>query len=293
MYRAIDTEVWDDTWFADLTPDGKLLFLYLLTNRRTTACGAFEISVRMIVNETGITADRVNDLILSFAPRVVWYQDDNLIWVRNFFRRQYKNANEKQLAALRSSLAAFPRVITDVFRMEYAYLFNEESDPSIGYPEATDSLSVGVLPVTVTVTRPVTGTEPDQGDSVSHETAPVRVVVSDTPYAVYAAFIEETAEPDYKPAPKWKEKQIGIAARLLEQGYGDDKVRGCVRFMQSQTWRTAPFDLGGVEKYIGTWEASGMPERELSRGSPKVDPNQRTRDNYAKNLAVAQRAGTR
>jgi hypothetical protein len=30
MYRAIDTEVWDDTWFADLEPDGKLLFLYLL-----------------------------------------------------------------------------------------------------------------------------------------------------------------------------------------------------------------------------------------------------------------------
>jgi len=102
-------------------------------------------------------------------------------------------------------------------------------------------------------TQPNT-TKPDR------DIAPPRVIVSDTPYSVYAAFIEETAEPDFTPAPKWKEKQIGIAKRLLEQGYGDDKVRRCVQFMKSQVWRTSPFDLGGVEGYIGTWEAAGMPD---------------------------------
>jgi hypothetical protein len=256
MYRAIDTEVWDDTWFADLEPDGKLLFLYLLTNRRTTACGAFEISVRMIVNETGIDAARVEELIGSFNPRVLWFRDANLIWVRNFFRRQYKNANEKQVAALRSSLAAFPPIVTDAFRKEYPYLFNEETTPPMACPEPMDSLSIGDSPITVTVEGTVTASEQE----AEHENALPRAVVSDTPYAVFAAFVEETAEPDFVPAPAWKKQQIGIASNLLEQGFGADKVRRCVRFMRSQSWRTSPFDLKAVSGYIGTWEAAGMPE---------------------------------
>lgn len=119
-------------------------------------------------------------------------------------------------------------------------------------------------------TRVDTETEiEEEGDKTNGSALP-RVIVSDTPFAVYSAFLDETAAPDFKPAPEWKKKQIGIATRLLEQGYGDDKVRRCVRFMKSQTWRTSPFDLGGVEKYIGTWEAAGMPEIDQPKGSKRA-----------------------
>lgn len=117
-------------------------------------------------------------------------------------------------------------------------------------------------------------TQPNRNEP--EDAAPPRVIVSDTPFSVYSTFLDETAEPDFIPAPAWKKKQIGIATRLLEQGYGDDKVRRCIRFMKSQSWRTSPFDLGGVEKYIGTWEAHGMPDIDKpKRGSP---PTQSSRD---------------
>lgn len=116
--------------------------------------------------------------------------------------------------------------------------------------------------------RVETETEPEPEAEQSESRADAREVVAINPFAVYAAFLDETAQPDFKPAPAWKAKQIAIAARLLEQGFDADKVGRCVRFMKSQTWRTSPFDLAAVEKFIGTWEASGSPARDEPRGSP-------------------------
>lgn len=113
-----------------------------------------------------------------------------------------------------------------------------------------------------------TETEADTEADETTTRAGAREVVVDTPFTVYAAFVEETTQPDFEPAPAWKSKQMGVAKRLLEQGFDADKVRRCVRYMRSQDWRTAPFDLFTVEKFIGTWEASGMPVRDEPRGSP-------------------------
>lgn len=63
MYRQVDCGTWDDPWFADLHADAKLLFLYLLTNRRSTAAGAFEITTRQMAFETGLEQDRITELM--------------------------------------------------------------------------------------------------------------------------------------------------------------------------------------------------------------------------------------
>lgn len=98
------------------------------------------------------------------------------------------------------------------------------------------------------------------------------------PYAIVTAFFEEI--PGHKkPAPAFKNKQFGIAKRLSEQGYTANQIRRCIRFMRSESWRTKPFDLGGVESYIGTWEQWGEPEIEAApRASPRkrTDPNEGT-----------------
>ena len=58
MKRMIDTGTWDDPWFAELDPDAKLLFLYLLTNRRSTAAGVFEITARAMSSTSASVASR-------------------------------------------------------------------------------------------------------------------------------------------------------------------------------------------------------------------------------------------
>ena len=101
--------------------------------------------------------------------------------------------------------------------------------------------------------------EESADESVSDLPAPVP---DDTPHSLYVTLMDVVSRPGVSIAPQWERKQHGIAKRLLEQGYGTDKVRRCLVFMRSQAWRTSPMDLGTVEKYIGTWEANGEPERD-------------------------------
>lgn len=93
MYRQIDTATWDDPWFAELEPDAKLLFLYMLTNRRSTAAGVFEITERAMAFETGLTVKRVTDVLESISSRVRWWPEYQTVWVRNFLRHQAPSPN--------------------------------------------------------------------------------------------------------------------------------------------------------------------------------------------------------
>ena len=116
-----------------------------------------------------------------------------------------------------------------------------------------------------------------------------RAVVSGSPWSVLVAFLEAIgADPAASMAPAWKNKQLAIAKRMIEQGYAEDAVRRCAGYMLSQDWRTAPFDLIDLERYIGKWETAGQPEREAPRKSGRTDANQRTRDEHARNLAIAE-----
>ena len=110
-------------------------------------------------------------------------------------------------------------------------------------------------------------------------------VPDDTPHSLYVTLLDVVSKPGVSIAPNWERKQHGIAKRLLEQGYGTDKVRRCLVFMRSQAWRTSPMDLGTVEKYIGTWEANGEPERD--------DPTDATRRHDVRDTGAddAQRRG--
>ncbi len=43
-YRVVNTRFWDDAYVAELSPNEKLIFLYLLTNALTTIGGIYELS---------------------------------------------------------------------------------------------------------------------------------------------------------------------------------------------------------------------------------------------------------
>jgi hypothetical protein len=133
----------------------------------------------------------------------------------------------------------------------------------------TESTAVPYVTVTNRNQPTVTLTNQPTETKTNGASAPRRVLRDDEPYALVQVLLDETAADDFKPAPAWVKKQIGVATRLIEQGYTADKVGRCIVFMKSQTWRTDPFDLGGVEKIIGTWEKDGMPPAEQTRNKPR------------------------
>lgn len=143
-------------------------------------------------------------------------------------------------------------------------------DPGIGdLDPAIGDLGVGSE---TTAPAPAPAREGPAGPA-SPPATPVAVV--EQPYALYEALCEELgAEPETL-APAMKKRQLGVAKRLLEQGYGEDQVRRCLRFLRSQSWRTNPIDLLTVESEIGKWELNGEPAYAEARASPTGSRNGR------------------
>lgn len=100
----------------------------------------------------------------------------------------------------------------------------------------------------------------------------------DKPFDLFVALCEELGADPSQVAPAEKSRQLAHAKWLLEQGFGEQKVRACLRYLKSQTWRTSPIDLKTVVSEIGKWEMNGCPETAEPRASPrraqpKRDPN--------------------
>src|SRR5690606_9388185 len=170
MYRQIDTGTWDDPWFAELDPDAKLLFLYLLTNRRSTAAGVFEITLRAMSFETGLDTKRINSALESISSRVEWWPEHQVVWVRNFLRHQA--VSPKFYRSAWSEMREMPEDIRVSVAEIYPILTRSEPPPDkkedienllIPYPKGTDTVS---KPSRKTSTRPRTSTRPVKASSL-------------------------------------------------------------------------------------------------------------------------------
>lgn len=85
-FRNIHTRIWKDTWFSELATDEKLLFIYLFSNERASVCGMYELPLKYIVFETGITADRVSEILDRFSADGKVFYENGIVWVVNLKR---------------------------------------------------------------------------------------------------------------------------------------------------------------------------------------------------------------
>lgn len=125
MYRTIDCATWDDPWFAELSPNGKLLFLYFITNRRTSAAGCFEITRRAMMFESGIRGEALDAALDELTGRVTWWPDLQVVFVHNFYKHQRANSNKENFrkSALKA-LADFPESVQQTVGDAYPELRN-------------------------------------------------------------------------------------------------------------------------------------------------------------------------
>ena len=68
-YRVTDTDKWNDTWFNTLTPNGKLLFFFLVEN--CDNAGVYEINKRFLLFYTGFSIEMLNDSILELKKSYI------------------------------------------------------------------------------------------------------------------------------------------------------------------------------------------------------------------------------
>lgn len=107
--RLIDTRFWSDNYISNLDPIEKLLFLYFLTNEKTSICGIYELPLKIMAIETGIEKEMIEKIINRFSADNKIYYIDSWIYIVNFVKHQILNPSVEQ--GIKNSLDAIPEKI--------------------------------------------------------------------------------------------------------------------------------------------------------------------------------------
>jgi hypothetical protein len=93
--RSVNTRFWEDPFIEGLPPNEKLLFLYLLTNPLTNLMGIYEITIKRISYDTGITKESIEKGLKRFERVRKAFIIDNYLILPNFLKNQSLNDNMK------------------------------------------------------------------------------------------------------------------------------------------------------------------------------------------------------
>jgi len=89
--RFIDTELFNDSWFMNLTPHSKLFFIYLITN--CDNAGIIDLNIRLAQFQTGIEQlyNSFETVKKEFGEKRFVHLQENYYFLPNFIRFQYPN----------------------------------------------------------------------------------------------------------------------------------------------------------------------------------------------------------
>lgn len=248
-YRSFSTGTWQDPWFETLNPHSKLLFIYLWTNDVCNQAGLYQISLRRVEFETGIKPQSV---LKNLLPKIEYFPDQEIIWVKNFFKKQC--ANEKfALAAIRS-LYCIPKIIVEKFTQYNAVLIEKYGIDTVSIPyktefdtlcESVTDTGTGTVPDTVPGTRRSAG-ELAKGFDEFWKAYPKKVGKQEAKRAWERMngnrpeLISIVAKIDQlKTSDQWKKQNgqfIPHPATWINRGGWDDEVRIDVPESTPPTW---------------------------------------------------------
>jgi hypothetical protein len=99
-FRKIHVNFWSDSYVAELTPEKKLFYIYLLTNDKTSTCGIYEITKRQMSFDTGYTVDTIDKLIefLDNSGKIKYCKETQEICILNW--KRYNDSKSPKVQSL-------------------------------------------------------------------------------------------------------------------------------------------------------------------------------------------------
>jgi hypothetical protein len=93
--RFVNTNFWSDNWVVDeLNPLDRYLFIYMFTNPHTNIAGVYQLSLRIMSFETGISRDELLRMMQRLQPKIGYI--DGWVILRNGIKNQnYRNSKIK------------------------------------------------------------------------------------------------------------------------------------------------------------------------------------------------------
>lgn len=98
----LENQIYNDNWFFDLTPEGKLLFIYLITNESCNLTGCYQIPLKVISTYTGLSQEKITKLFTTFKDKATY--KNGWVIIPNYLKHNPMNnpniekAREKQLS---------------------------------------------------------------------------------------------------------------------------------------------------------------------------------------------------
>ncbi len=116
IYRTICTQLWTDRKIQQLTVQGKLLFVYLITNPHTHLSGIYYLPIELITKETGLSntvSHTLFDTLSDPLNDLVYYDDENsIVFVTNMFRYQGRGEKNERSAAVHNLSLHYSPLVT-------------------------------------------------------------------------------------------------------------------------------------------------------------------------------------
>ena len=109
--RMINTSFWSDPFIQDLNNNEKLLYLYFLTNERTSICGIYEITERTMAFDTGIELKKIKQTVDTLVHAGKIKRHKNWIYLLNFSKHQKSNPSVEQ--GIKRAIKELPEGIFD------------------------------------------------------------------------------------------------------------------------------------------------------------------------------------
>lgn len=149
MYRTIDSAFWLDKDTKPLSPQAKLVFLYLITNPHAHVSGIYYLPAVLIPKETGLEKRKADEAMAALwdADLISYDDESEVVWVRNMMRYQGRGEKNERSAARQIESIRAPHIV-DSFLSEYPSVkrlvnsnyLHRVSDtlsdtPSIGHPD--------------------------------------------------------------------------------------------------------------------------------------------------------------
>lgn len=162
MYRTIESSLWTDPKIKKLSPDGKLLFVYLITNTHTHVSGIYYLPMVTISHETGYPIDTLSEVVRELISEKLIKIDPELdvFWVINMFR--YQGRGTKNLRSAKNQLESLHKscLINDFLQAYPKVKLEKSSYPIDRVSSAEPMWHSGTEPETETETRKEESGEP-------------------------------------------------------------------------------------------------------------------------------------
>jgi hypothetical protein len=131
-YRSVKVQMWrSDEWFQALLIDARLFWIYLFTNPSARVAGIYKLTARTMSFETGIDANRIEELKTQFSQAGKAYFEKDVVWVVKMRELQSPGRISAKLqTGIDNDVAEIPNCeLKRQYMIRYAYPIDTLSEP--------------------------------------------------------------------------------------------------------------------------------------------------------------------